>query len=117
MTNVNHSTATRPLRRQTALLAALALAALVAIVTTPAYAQAPATPPPHSRPRHRLPQPADQSSGSEAGPNSDNGTIVIPKKKEAEEPPPPPAPAEPKIKNPGGRPTHCASTFPSSTWT
>jgi VWFA-related protein len=27
---------------------------------------------------------------------------VIPKKKEAEEPPPPPAPAEPKIKNPGG---------------
>ncbi len=27
---------------------------------------------------------------------------MIPKKKEAEEPPPPPAPAEPKIKNPGG---------------
>ena len=43
MTNVNQSARTRPLRRQTAPIAALALAALVAIVTTTATAQAPAT--------------------------------------------------------------------------
>jgi len=97
--------AVRLLRRHSALIAALALAALVAIAATTANAQAPATPaaqsatPPAAQPTA---QPADQSSGSEAGPNSDNGTIVIPKKKEAEEPPPPPAPVEPKMKNPGG---------------
>jgi VWFA-related protein len=94
--------AARLLRFHAALIAALAL---VVVVTTTAYAQAPATPaaqsatPPVAQPTG---QPADQSSGSEAGPNSDNGTIVIPKKKEPEEPPPPPAPAEPKMKNPGG---------------
>jgi VWFA-related protein len=104
MTDVNQAAATHPLRRQTALLAALALAALVAIVTTAATAQAPAAQTSTAQPLAAQPsaQPADQTSGSEAGPNSDNGTIVIPKKKEAEEPPPPPAPAEPKIKNPGG---------------
>ena len=97
--------AVRLLRRHSALIAALALAALVAIAATTANAQAPATPaaqsatPPAAQPTA---QPADQSSSSEAGPNSDNGTIVIPKKKEAEEPPPPPAPVEPKMKNPGG---------------
>jgi VWFA-related protein len=106
MTNVDQSAATLLLRRQTAPIAALALAALVAIVTTTAHAQAPAaqtsTVQPSAQPSTPpAAQPADQSSGSEAGPNSDNGTIVIPKKKEAEEPPPP-APAEPKIKNPGG---------------
>jgi VWFA-related protein len=39
---------------------------------------------------------------SDAGPNIDNGAIVIPRKKESDEPPPPPAPAEPQIKNPNG---------------
>jgi VWFA-related protein len=112
MTNVNQSARTRPLRRLTAPIAALAMAALVAIVTTTATAQAPAAQtstaqPPAAQPSAQpstppAAQPADQSSGSEAGPAIDNGTIVIPKKKEAEEPPPPPAPAEPKIKNPGG---------------
>jgi len=112
MTNVNQSARTRPLRRLTAPIAALAMAALVAIVTTTATAQAPAAQTSTAQPPAAQPsvqpstppaaQPADQSSGSEAGPAIDNGTIVIPKKKEAEEPPPPPAPAEPKIKNPGG---------------
>ena len=111
MTNVNQSARTRPLRRQTAPIAALAMAALVTIVTTVATAQAPATPTatqaPATQPAVQASAqpstpPADQSSGSEAGPAIDNGTIVIPKKKESEEPPPPPAPAEPKIKNPGG---------------
>jgi VWFA-related protein len=43
------------------------------------------------------PQPATPDS---AGPQTDNGTIILKKKKEAEEPPPPAAPAEPKVKNP-----------------
>jgi len=43
MTTMTQSAATRSLRRQTAPIAALALAVLVAIVTTTAYAQAPAT--------------------------------------------------------------------------
>jgi VWFA-related protein len=42
-------------------------------------------------------------SDSDAGPNIDNGSIVIPKKKESDEPPPP-APAEPKLNNPTGEP-------------
>ena len=95
--------AARFLRLHTAMIGALALAVVVTI-TSPA--QAPATPtvaqPATPTAAQSTAQPADQSSGSEAGPNSDNGTIVIPKKKEPEEPPPPPAPAEPKIKNPGG---------------
>jgi VWFA-related protein len=95
MTNVNQSATARFLRHQTVPIVALALAFAV---TIPAPAQAPATPPAVAP----AAQAADQNSGSEAGPNSDNGTIVIPKKKEPEEPPPPPAPAEPKIKNPGG---------------
>ncbi len=83
--------ATRLHRLQTALIAALAMA----VVLPTAGAQAPATPASTASA-----QPADQTSGTEAGPNTDNGPIVIPKKKESEEPPPPPAPAEPKIKNP-----------------
>jgi VWFA-related protein len=74
-----------------ALIAALAMA----VVLPAAGAQATATPA-----NTASAQPADQTSGAEAGPNTDNGPIVIPKKKESEEPPPPPAPAEPKIKNP-----------------
>ena len=40
------------------------------------------------------------SDSQEAGPQTDNGPIILKKKKESTEPPPPPAPAEPKIKNP-----------------
>jgi VWFA-related protein len=36
----------------------------------------------------------------DAGPQTDNGTIILKKKKDADEPPPPPAPVAPKIKNP-----------------
>jgi VWFA-related protein len=82
------------------------LAALAAILASTAQAQAPAaqpsTPPSTQPVAQTAAQPAAQTPDSEAGPNSDNGMIVIPKKKEPEEPPPPPAPAEPKIKNPGG---------------
>ena len=44
--------------------------------------------------------PPQQTTPDSAGPQTDNGTIILKKKKEAEEPPPPPAPAEPKVKNP-----------------
>jgi len=82
---------TRIFRLPTALLAVLAMT-----VALPAIdAQAPAT-----ATDTAAAQQTDQSSGVEAGPNTDNGPIVIPRKKESEEPPPPPAPAEPKIKNP-----------------
>jgi VWFA-related protein len=115
MTTMTEPSAARFLRLQTVLIGALALAVVVTITApaqvpatppaaqpaTPTVAQ-PATPPAAQPATPTVAQPADQSSGSEAGPNSDNGTIVIPKKKEPEEPPPPPAPAEPKIKNPGG---------------
>jgi VWFA-related protein len=44
--------------------------------------------------------PPQQTTPDSAGPQTDNGTIILKKKKEADEPPPPPAPAEPKVKNP-----------------
>jgi len=44
-----------------------------------------------------------QPTPDDAGPQTDNGPIVIKKKKESEEPPPPPAPAEEKIKNPNNQ--------------
>jgi len=112
MTIMSRPSATLLLRRQTALLAALALAALslpalraqapAAQSSTAQPSAQPVAPPPAQPSTPPTAQPTDQSSGSEAGPAIDNGTIVIPKMKEAEEPPPPPAPAEPKIKNPGG---------------
>jgi len=55
---------------------------------------------PTSRAQNSATPPSAQTSDSDAGPNIDNGPIVIPKKKVSDEPPPPPAPAEPKIKNP-----------------
>jgi VWFA-related protein len=91
----------REVRHQHRQLVQIAVLALAAIITTAAQAQAtlPSAQTPAAQPAA---QSADQTSGSEAGPNSDNGTIILPRKKEPEEPPPPPAPAEPKIKNPGG---------------
>ncbi len=44
-------------------------------------------------------QPSDQPS-DEAGPQTDNGSIILKKKKGADEPPPPIAPEAPKVKNP-----------------
>src|ERR1019366_7399350 len=70
------------------LLAALVLTAC-ATLSHSTRAQAPSTPPTTQTP----------DSG---GPTVDNGPIVIPKKKESNEPPLPPAPAQPKVKNPGG---------------
>jgi VWFA-related protein len=55
--------------------------------------QAPATaPPPQTKP--------SQTPDDNAGPQTDNGTIILKKKKDADEPAPPPAPAAPKVKNP-----------------
>jgi VWFA-related protein len=61
-----------------------------------AHAQQPPPPPP---PQQQT-KPAQPTPG-EAGPQTDQGDIILKKKKEGEEPPPPPAaPAEPKVKNP-----------------
>ncbi len=80
------------LRLLRASIAAVAIAA-PALALPAARAQGAASPPPPS-------QAAAQTPESDAGPNIDNGPIVIAKKKEPDEPPPPPAPAEPPIKNP-----------------
>jgi VWFA-related protein len=42
--------------------------------------------------------PPQQATPDDAGPQTDNGTIILKKKKESDTPPP--APAEPKVKNP-----------------
>lgn len=68
------------------------------IVALPA-AQAQTTPPasqPQSQPQNQQ-QPAE-----DGGPQSDTGPLVIRKKPTPDQPAPPPAPAEPKVKNPGG---------------
>jgi len=88
----------RPIR-----LALLAAATLLAAGI--GLAQTPASPPaqtPSADPAQQATPPAPPS-GDDSGPNTDSGPIVIKKKKEAsDQPPPPPAPAEEKIKNPGG---------------
>ncbi|MDR3745095.1 MAG: VWA domain-containing protein [Acidobacteriaceae bacterium] len=89
MTNTTQSAPLRPRRLGAAMIAAMV--ALSATLAVP-VACAQTTPQP----------PVAQSSDSDAGPNSDNGSIVIPRKKESSEPPPPAAPAEPVVKNPGG---------------
>jgi VWFA-related protein len=55
--------------------------------------QAPTTAPPQQTKPSQTPD-------DNAGPETDNGTIILKKKKDADEPPPPPAPAAPKVKNP-----------------
>ncbi len=69
-----------------------ALALLLAMVLVPAL--------------HAQDAPASQQPGSpsqadpNAGPATDNGTIILKKKKESDQPPAPVAPVEPKVKNP-----------------
>jgi VWFA-related protein len=72
----------------------LLLAACTLLLPLPrAYAQTP--PPPQQQTKPTPPSPDD------AGPQTDNGSIVIKKKKDADEAAPAPAaPAEPKVKNP-----------------
>ncbi len=62
-------------------------------------AQAPAP----QQPAAQQPAPPSAPPASDdAGPQTDQGPIVIKKKKESTEPPPPAAPAEEKVRNPGG---------------
>jgi VWFA-related protein len=87
------------LKARTLLRAACTFAAACALIPAPPAAHAqnpPATPPPQTSPQQTKPTPDD-----EAGPQTDNGTIILKKKTDADEPPPPAAPAEPKVKNPG----------------
>jgi len=71
---------------------------LALLATAPRLsAQAPA------QPQQNPPAQAQPDSG---GPDSDNGSIAIPKKKEQPDDTPPPAPAQPKFKNPEGAPSN-----------
>lgn len=85
------------------LMPAVALTLIASLAGTPlcqaqSSGQAPQQP--------QQPQKPDQSAPESGGPDSDNGSIAIPKKKDAPEPAPPPAPAEPKFKNPEGAPNY-----------
>jgi VWFA-related protein len=73
------------------------LAACILLPLPRAHAQD-APPPPQQQQKPTTQPPPDDS-----GPQTDNGAIILKKKKDADDTPPPPAaPAEPKIKNPGG---------------
>jgi len=77
------------------------LAVTLSLVASIGLAQNPA-PPPAADPAQQTTPPAPPTS-DDAGPNTDSGPIVIKKKKDtSDQPPPPPAPAEEKVKNPGG---------------
>src|SRR3984885_4370998 len=78
--------------------ARILLFAVCAFLLTASSAHPQTTPPaPQQKPTTQEPTPDD------AGPATDNGSIVLKKKKEADAPPPAPAaPAEPKVKNPNG---------------
>ena len=67
-----------------------------AFVLTLAAARAQDAPATSNAPQQTKPTPAPD----DAGPQTDNGDIILKKKKDVDEPPPPPAPADPKIKNP-----------------
>jgi VWFA-related protein len=64
-----------------------------AIISAPTVARAQAAPA-QTSPQQTQPPPDD------AGPQTDNGTIILKKKTDADEPPPPPAPEAPRVKNP-----------------
>jgi VWFA-related protein len=76
------------------------LLALIAIPLTArhAWAQVPTAPPATPPPAQQTPAP----SSTDAGPQTDNGPLIIKKKSTDEPEPPPPAPEQPKIKNPNG---------------
>jgi VWFA-related protein len=71
-------------------------AVLLAMAALPARSQQPQQPAPPTT----TPPPTATPAPDDSGPATDNGSIVLGKKKD--EPPPPPAPAEEKIRNPGG---------------
>jgi VWFA-related protein len=75
------------LRLRSSLLALLALILAIPALHAqqPTIPQQPTTPP---------------ATDSDAGPQTDNGTIILKKKKDADQPPVPEAPPEPKVKNP-----------------
>jgi VWFA-related protein len=86
-----------------ALLAAVLLPLMrtgQAQTTTPPPAQTTTPPPAQTPDPAQQTTPPAQPGSDDAGPQTDNGPLVIKKKKEAAEPPPPPAPAEEKVRNP-----------------
>jgi VWFA-related protein len=81
---------------------AATLLSIVPIVSAQTTTPPPPAPPASASPAQQQATPSPSSE--DAGPQTDNGPIVIKKKKESPDalPPPPPAPAEEKVKNPGG---------------
>jgi VWFA-related protein len=77
---------------RTACAFAAACALLPALPIAHAQSAPAQSPPQQTKPAQPIPD--------DAGPQTDNGTIILKKKTEGDEPPPPPAPAEPKVKNP-----------------
>jgi VWFA-related protein len=79
-------------RARVCLCLVVTMVSLAVLAVPTAFAQ--------SAPSGATPQkPADQQT-DDAGPQTDNGPIILRKKKESDEPPPPPAPEAPKVKNP-----------------
>jgi VWFA-related protein len=70
-----------------------------ALITAPHATRAQDAPPAAQTPSQQQTKP-NQPVPDDAGPQTDNGTIILKKKTDADEPPPPPAPEAPKIKNP-----------------
>jgi len=81
---------------------ACTFAVACALISALPAAHAQSTPAPASQapPQQTKPTPPAPDDDN-AGPQTDNGTIILKKKTDTDEPPPPPAPAEPKVKNPG----------------
>ncbi len=89
------------------LLLAIALPITLAAPAQTPPAQPPAQAPTAQQPPAQAPQqpPPPAPTDDQAGPQTDNGPIILKKKKEPApdaEPPAPAAPAEPKVKNPNG---------------
>jgi VWFA-related protein len=78
------------------------LAASLAWVAQAGLAQTPAPTPDQTPSPAQQTAPPQPPSADDAGPQTDNGPLVIKKKKESAEPPAPVAPPEEKVKNPGG---------------
>jgi len=78
------------------------LAASLAWGAQAGLAQTPAPTPDQTPAPAQQTAPPQPPSADDAGPQTDNGPLVIKKKKESAEPPAPVAPPEEKVKNPGG---------------
>jgi VWFA-related protein len=99
-----HTYAVRFSRRSPRVL--LLVATLAVAPAAMIRAQAPTPAPAPQQPANPPANPPDQAAPDAGGPDSDNGSIALPKKKDEPADTPPPAPAEPKFKNPTDVPNY-----------